>query len=249
VKLFLLSFVQGVAEFFPVSSSGHLAVLEHLFHIEESYALTIYLHLATLCAIICYLYSDIRESFADKAAVSKIILAFAVTIPVAVVMKRYVFVFSGNLSLVGICFFITAVFLFLSDRRKHTVSVVSFKTALIIGFIQGLAVLPGISRSGVTIAGAILLGVKPDSAFKFSFLLAIPTILGAGIYESGSIRHLLSGAELNVPYFLPFAVAFITGLFSLAIFKKFVQKKKLSFFSFYCCIIGMISLLIGGLKW
>ncbi|MDP8234183.1 MAG: undecaprenyl-diphosphate phosphatase [Candidatus Saelkia tenebricola] len=248
MKPFLLAFVQGVTEFLPVSSSGHLSILEHLFHIQGNYIFTVYLHIATTGAIIFYLHSDIRKLFTDITGVIKIILAFAITVLVAVFMKKYALIAFTNLNFIGICFFITAAFLFLSDRRREMMNEISFKSALIIGFVQGLAVLPGISRSGVTVAAAILLGVKPASAFKFSFLLAIPTILGAGIYEMGSISNLLAEFEFVTSYLLSFATAFIVGVISLMIFKKLIERKKLLFFALYCCIIGAISLLIGGLK-
>ncbi len=258
LHLLILSFVQGVTEFLPVSSSGHLAILGRLFNLKDSiFSLAVYLHLASLLAMITFFYRDIKNLFKDIKTIKKIVLALSITVLIAVVFEKFVRFYFENINYVALSFFITAVFLFWADKKKEKeaalktnsgFSILSLKGALLVGIAQGLAVLPGISRVGITIAVAIFMGLPREAAFRFSFLLAIPTIFGATIYESRDVLSGFINKESCLLQIVAFIITFITGLISLKILKKIVIIKKLSLFSFYCCIIGVIILLFGGLK-
>lgn len=246
--LLLLAFVQGASEFLPISSSGHLAILEALFKFGGlKYPFTIYLHLATLLAILCFFFFEIVSLFKEKRKILYLGTSFPATVVVALLLKKYVLDSFENFYLIGAYFFITAIFLFLSDFKRSSTQEINFSSAMLIGFLQGFAVLPGISRSGITIAGGILLGIKRELAFKFSFLLAIPTMISAGIYERAKIDYLLKVSP-STYLILSFLLAFSVGLMALKMLRKFLLQRRMSAFGIYCCIIGTVSLFLGGLR-
>jgi undecaprenyl-diphosphatase len=251
VKIYflLLALIQGLTEFLPVSSSGHLALFEKIFGItSQRLSLIIYLHLATLLAIIVYFWKEINTALKDKRYLFYIFVAFIFTVLVAFPFKNFILRFFVNGVYLGAAFIVTAVFLILTDKVNNiTASELKLSQVIIIGLAQGLAIIPGISRSGITIAAAVILGLNRDQAFKFSFLLAIPTLIAAGLYELKDISAFLNHTKFSI-YFLSFILTFIAGLASLHILRKFLINKKLSFFGFYCCIIGVMILLTGGLK-
>lgn len=248
MKFFILCIVQGIAEFLPISSSGHLAILGNFFNFGNlKFGFTIYLHLATLLAIIFYFFFDVIKLLKEKKELFHLLLGFITTVIVALLLKNSLLYFFDNYSLIGVSFLITAFSLFLSDLKKNPFRDITAEKALIIGLAQGLSVLPGISRSGLTIATGILLGVKREKAFRFSFLLAMPTIFSAALFEAKEIKLLFAQGNFS-SYIFFFIVTFLLGLFSLRLFSIFLTYKKLSIFGIYCCIIGIISLSIGGLK-
>lgn len=249
IYFLLLALIQGVTEFLPVSSSGHLVLVEKILGItSQRLSLIIYLHLATLLVIIVYFWKEINTALKDKRYLFYIFVAFIFTVFVVFPLKNLVVRFFDNDAYLGMAFIVTAAFLILTDKVNNiTASELKLFQIMIIGLAQGLAVIPGISRSGITIASAVLLGLNRDQAFKFSFLLAIPTLIAAGLYELKDISGFLNHTEFSI-CFLSFILTFITGLAALHILRKFLINKKLSFFGFYCCIIGVMILFTGGLK-
>jgi undecaprenyl-diphosphatase len=249
-NLLVLSFIQGVTEFLPISSSGHLLYLSRFLNWHsDSFSLILLLHLATLLAIVVYLFPNIKALFKDRDYIYKIFTALSATIVVAVVLRSSVLdIYKiDSLNLLGILFLINGLILFVPGFKVGRERGLNFRFAILIGSMQGLAVLPGISRSGITIAAALMLGLAKDQAFNFSFLLAIPTIIGAFLFEY--LRSELIFENLNIINgynLIYFFVTFIVGLLSLYLLKRTVFRKKLSFFGYYCCIIGLIVLFIGG---
>ena len=250
LDLLILSFVQGIAEFLPVSSSGHLLYLDHLLGLRiDRFNSVLWLHLATLLAIVVYFYPKIKVLLKDKDYLLKIFTAFFGTVLVALFLRRSVIYIYGveSLNILGLLFLINGIILFISGLRKSRDKKLTFKFAVLIGLMQGFSVFPGISRSGITIVVALLLGLTKDEAFKFSFLLAIPTIIGAVAYESLKSSwnsQVFNG--INISWIVYFIVTFIVGLLALSLLERMVFRKKLPFFGYYCCIIGLIVLFIGG---
>lgn len=269
----LLGILQGVTEFLPVSSSGHLAVAQNLFGLGEVPLLfDVFLHLATLCAVVIYFRRQIwlllcafgrwisRKPIADDAekanrmTVLAIILATVVTGVIGVFTAKFI----PDLSIKYVCagFLVTAVLLVLSSllqkmqEKTKDVAVesasascgISWKQALIIGLAQGVGTLPGISRSGSTISGALLSGVDRVKAGEFSFIVSIPAILGAFVLELKDIHHV--GASVGAePVIAGCAAAFAVGYISLVWLMRLIRKGKLEWFAAYLVPLGILGLI------
>ena len=251
----ILGIIQGLTEFLPVSSSGHLeigkAILGDTSIPEESLLFTVILHFATALSTIVIFRKDILEiikgflSFKwndDTKFVTKIVISM---IPAALVglffEEQLEQLFGGNILLVGCMLIVTAVLLFFADKAKNTNKNVSFKNAFIIGVSQAIAMLPGISRSGATISTSVLLGNDKTKAARFSFLMVVPLIFG-------KIAKDILGGDLNfenqniTALSAGFIAAFVAGLFACTWMIILVKKSKLSYFSIYCAIVGVIAI-------
>ena len=273
-----LGFIQGVTEFLPVSSSGHLALAQYFYQgLEDSdILLDILLHLGTLFVVFIYYRKDIiaicraalsfvglsssrnvfaterpehindEHAFLDRKMIPLIIVGTIPTGIIGVVLKSVIEDSFASLFVVGGALLVTGTMLFFADKVKgeHAKKTISYKDALIIGTVQGIAVFPGISRSGSTISVGIFLGIERTLAAKFSFILSIPAILGAVVLEGKDLLSLTQTPHL-VPYFLGTLVAFITGYFAIATLIKIVVKRKLSWFSGYCWLLGLGALVYG----
>ncbi len=246
---FLTGVLQGATEFLPVSSSGHLFLARNVFSLNFGTEYVVLLHLGTLIAVLLFFWKDIRDILVGlfkrdfkywKLALSLIVA----TIPAAIfglLFKDYIEQHMTNSVFVGICLFVTGVVVFLTDRVKTSkfgIEDIGIKLALIIGIFQAIAILPGISRSGFTLACALLLGIKREDAFKFSFLLSIPVILGGSIFE-------MSGGLQFFDGIVGFLSAACVGFLALFILKKLMQISQLKYFSFYCWIMGFIAIILG----
>ncbi len=269
-KAVILGIIQGLTEFLPVSSSGHLVIFQNFLKVQEpALFFDISVHFGTLCAVFIIFFKDIRLMISalykfcagfitGKKNSSEInedknlkfaFLIIAGSVPTAViglllhtVSER---LFSSIVS-AGCMLLLTGVILWSTKNIKENVFEIkrfSFFKAFFIGIVQGLAVIPGISRSGSTIASALHMGIDRENAAKFSFLLSIPAILGAQIL---SIKDILSGAVvLDAGIIIGTVTAFITGYFSLILLIKIVKKGRLYFFAPYCIVIGIIALVFG----
>jgi len=272
VEGILLGLLQGVAEFLPISSSGHLALAQELFDLDDVPLLfDIMLHLATLGAVLLFFRRKIwsllkvagrwlarhslPEDKADMRTIVALLLGTAVTGVFGIVLSDLVDDYSEKLICVG--FFITAGLLIFSDaveerRRKKLLEsgsdgLVTTRTGvrplqgLGIGLAQGIGVLPGISRSGSTIAGALLCGVDREQAGEFSFLLSIPAILGAFVLELDDLDTI--GDSVGVaPVVAGCVAAFVAGIFALSVLMKIVRKGKLEWFALYLIPAGILGL-------
>ena len=249
----VLGLVQGLTEFLPISSSGHLeiskVILGNDLSNKESLLFTIVLHTATAFSTIFFFRKDLWEIF-NELFEKKHNLSHNFSISIIISMIPAVFVglffeetinsmFDGNLILVGSMLYVTAILLFISDFLKLKRNEINFKNSFIIGLVQAVAILPGISRSGATIASAVIMGIDREKAARFSFIMVIPLILG-------SMAKSLLDNELNFENFdiislsLGFISAFITGLFACKWMILLVKKSKLYYFSIYCSSIGSI---------
>lgn len=248
----ILGALQGMTEFLPVSSSGHVAIAAQFFDIREnSLALVILLHLGTLLATLILLRADVVALAAEGIAALRqpsrlrstpagrslagILIATAITAVLGLALRDRAEVFAEDLRLVGYGLLLTAAFLVASGVARGTIVDVSWWQAAAIGVAQGVAVLPGISRSGVTIAVAMLLGVQGNAAFRFSFLLSMPAIAGAALLEAtGSEGFGALGAQAWVGG----VVALVTGYVSLVILRYVILVGRMWMFAIYLLPLG-----------
>jgi undecaprenyl-diphosphatase len=255
LEAIILGIIQGLTEFLPVSSSGHLelakAILGDTSVPEESLTFTVVLHFATALSTLVIFRKEIIEIFKGllqfqwndefKFSLKIIISMFPAVIVGLLFEKELESFFGGKILLVGCMLLLTALLLLLADKAKNTKKEVSFSNAVLIGISQAIAMLPGISRSGATISTSVLLGVDRTRAAKFSFLMVVPLIFG----KIG--KDLLSG-DLNfqssemIPISAGFIAAFLAGLLACKWMISLVKKSKLSYFSIYCAIVGSIAI-------
>lgn len=256
IDAIILGIVQGLTEFLPVSSSGHLelgkAILGDNSVPKESLLFTVVLHFATALSTIVIFRKDILhiikgilkfEWNEDMRFLVKIAVSM---IPATVIglffEEQLEQLFGGNIMLVGFMLIVTAVLLFLADRAKDTNKSVSFSNAFIIGISQAIAMLPGISRSGATISTSVLLGNDKTKAARFSFLMVVPLIFGkiAKDIFSGDITY---DSTNFTSLSIGFIAAFIAGLFACKWMIALVKQSKLTYFAIYCIIVGLIAII------
>ena len=252
----ILGIIQGLCEFLPVSSSGHLEIGKVILlkEIKEDLSFTLMVHAATVLSTMVVLHKDILDlikgSFSLKlneknTYLLKIIVSMIPVVIVGLFFKDQLeSLFTGNLVLVGSMLIITSLLLSFTYYFKRTEGNISFNKAIIIGIAQAVAVLPGISRSGSTIAMAIVLGIDKEKAAKFSFLMVLLPILGA------SCKELLDGGLdtnnlLTKEMLIGFLSAFISGIIACKFMLKIVKEGKLIYFGIYCALAGLTSLIIG----
>lgn len=256
LEAIILGLIQGLTEFLPVSSSGHLELAKAIFGDnslpEDSLIFTVVLHFATALSTIVVFRKEVLEiikglfqfTWNDEMIFSiKIIISM---IPATVVgllfEKELEAFFGGRILLVGFMLLITAVLLLLADRAKNTNKNVAYSTAFIIGISQAIAMLPGISRSGATISTSVLLGIDRTKAARFSFLMVVPLILGKVGKDILGGEISLENAQIGTMA-VGFAAAFISGLFACSWMITLVRKSKLSYFAIYCAIIGLLAII------
>ncbi len=256
LEALILGIIQGLTEFLPVSSSGHLEISKAIFGDsslpQESMFMTVMLHGATALSTIVIFRKEIMEiiqglfqfKWNNQTIFSlKIVLSMLPAAFVGVVFNDQIeSLFNGNIMLVGFMLLVTAGLLFLADRAKTTEKGVSYVNAVIIGVAQAIAILPGISRSGATISTSVLLGVDREKATRFSFLMVVPLILGKMAKDILSDEIILS-KDMMFPTIIGFIAAFITGLFACTWMIKIVRKSKLTYFAIYCFVVGLIVLI------
>ena len=255
----LLGLVQGLTEFLPVSSSGHLALFTALLGgemlPEENLLFTIVVHAATALATIVVFRKDIAELILgvfkkDTAAARHYVGKIGVSMLPAVVVGLFfedeiTALFGSNVALVGVLLCITALLLFLTDRTESKDRTISYAFALLIGFAQAIAILPGISRSGATIATALLIGAARPEAARFSFLMVIPLILGSmskTLVDNGSSVFVTVDA---MPLLIGFIAALLSGVLACTWMIAIVKRSKLSYFAAYCLVVGLTATIIS----
>ena len=259
-----LGLVQGLTEFLPVSSSGHLEIGQALLGTagEENLTFAIVVHAATVLSTLVILWKEVAQLFkgtftttqwnSDKKYVSMILVSMIPVFVVGMFFKEQVEnLFGSGLKLVGICLCITAVLLYfsewLSKRRSGEGHEVGYKDAIIIGLAQAVAVLPGLSRSGTTIATGLLCGVKKESVTKFSFLMVLIPILGEASLELLDVLtgELAVGSIGVVPLLVGFVAAFVSGCLACRFMINIVRRQKLIYFAIYCLCAGVFSIVYG----
>lgn len=264
IKILFLGVVQGLTEFLPVSSSGHLAFFQLLFDYTEPNMLSydIILHIATLFATLCFFRADIiciaRECFlgffSKEARASdgwrygwSVIVGTVVTVIIAFPLKKIVEFAITSPLFVACGLFFTAVILWLMQSISSSSNKVSMSKGILIGAAQGLAVLPGVSRSGLTIFSGMMSGLAPEAAFKFSFILSIPAIIGATLLEAVDM-YKLGNFSMPDGWIWGGVLAFAFGLLSLMLLRRFVLQKHWRGFSIYCFFVAGLVLLFNFLR-
>jgi len=261
LEALILGIVQGLTEFLPVSSSGHLEIGQALLGTsgEENLTFAVIVHAATVLSTLVVLWREVAQLFngtfttwrwnAEKDYVAKILVSMIPVFVVGMFFKEQVESFFGNgLLLVGICLLITALLLALSEwmqkKRQGAGHEVTYKDAIIIGIAQACAVLPGLSRSGTTIATGLLCGVKKESVAQFSFLMVLIPIMGEALLD---MLKVLSGTMSIgigiVPAVVGFVAAFVTGCLACRFMIEVVRRQRLVWFAVYCAIVGTFAIL------
>lgn len=255
IRAIILGIVQGLTEFLPVSSSGHLEIAKYIMQdvsvAEQSMLMTVVLHFATALSTIVIFRKEVMQiinglfQFERNEELDfslKIILSMIPAALVGVLFEEQIeALFDQQLLLVGLMLIVTGILLFLADRAQRTDKDVSYRDALIIGVSQAIAILPGISRSGATISTSVLLGIDREQAARFSFLMVVPLIFGK------IAKDLLDGdfvftSDQMLPLIAGFTAAFFTGLLACTWMIKLVKKSKLTYFSIYCFIVAAIAI-------
>ena len=258
IEAILLGIVQGLTEFLPVSSSGHIELGTVLLGIqsEDNLLFSVIVHCATALSTIVVFRKDIGEIFVGlftgqwndaKDYAAKILLSMLPVLVVGLLFKDQVEgFFGGKVMLVGLMLWVTGTLLTLTYYAKNQAGRVTYPKALIIGVAQAIAIMPGISRSGSTIATALLLNVEKGKAAKFSFLMVLGPIIGASLLElkdylEAPVAHAIS----TTPLVVGFLAAFVSGLLACQWMIAIVKRGKLIYFAIYCFIIGTIALLVS----
>jgi undecaprenyl-diphosphatase len=257
IEALILGILQGLTEFLPVSSSGHLELGKALFGIEaeNSLAFTVAVHGATVLSTIVVfrndLYTILRDLFRFRMNEStiytfKILFSMIPVLILGLFFKEEVeSLFTGNVVLVGAMLLVTAALLGSTYLRHRNSRSITFVDAFIIGIAQALAVMPGISRSGATISTGLLLGNKRESVTRFSFLMVLIPIIGANLKDIAGGEMVNEGSIGIVPLVVGFLAAFISGLFACRVMIGIVRRGNLVWFAVYCLIIGLIAIFAG----
>ncbi len=257
IEALILGIIQGLTEFLPVSSSGHLEITKVLLGDtavpEDSMLMTVVVHAATALSTIVVFRKDVVEilrgifqwqwnaemEFAIKIGIS-IIPAGIIGITLD---KQIESLFGNQVVLVGAMLIVTALLLFIADMAKTTDKGVTYWNALVIGVAQAVAILPGISRSGATISSSVMLGIDRTKAARFSFLMVVPLILAKMVMDiySGDVADSKLGAGVMITGFL---AAFVSGIIACAWMIRLVKRAKLKYFAFYCLAAGIAAILL-----
>ena len=274
VTSFLLGLVQGVAEFLPISSSGHLAIAQNLLGLEGAGSVPeffdVLLHLGTLIAVFAAYWKDICDmvveffrgigDLAHRSTPSPvpparrlILLIIVGTLPLFAVLpiRKSVQGLADNMVFVGAALIVTGFLLFLCDRVRRgrkTERSATWLDALLVGVGQAVATLPGVSRSGMTITAGCFVGYERRFAVRFSFLLSIPAVLGANILSlSDAVKAGINTAEVPM-YLVGVAVAAVTGYLCIRLLKYIADKGRFGAFAYYCWAAGVLTLVLQGIK-
>lgn len=268
-----MGLVQGLTEFLPVSSSGHLVIFGEILglQIDDGNAFAVLLHLATFISVCIVYYKDIieliKEFFLMIADICRgrfdfkrpyrrmLIMLIIATVPavvVGVIFKMFdIDAILSNLLMVGFMLLITAVLMFIVDRfNKNTFDALNAKysSAFAVGLAQACALMPGLSRSGSTITAARALGYKKEFAIKFSFLMSLPAILGAAVLEGAGLIGSGGFSVEIVPLAVGFIAAAVSGVLAIKFLINLLNKNKFYFFSVYCALAGAVSIVFGFIK-
>ncbi len=254
----LLGLVQGLTEFLPVSSSGHLEILNALLGSSESLdsdlAMVVLVHVGTALSILYVFRKDIWQILKDVFSLkwtdeSRLAIEILISMIPALIIglafeDQLESLFSGGIWMVGISLICTGLVLWVTPNIKDQKEPVGYKKAVLIGVAQAVAVLPGISRSGMTIAAALMLGVGKKEAARFSFLMVLPVILGKALLDIIGGEWAV-GSDQMVPVMTALVVSFFVGVIACTWMIKLVQNSSLRYFAIYCVVIGAIALGAG----
>jgi undecaprenyl-diphosphatase len=250
LEAIILGIVQGLTEFLPISSSGHLVLGQMILDIKlPGNGFEVVTHLGTLVSVLCVFWKEILSlilNITDKDTRKYIYYIILGTIP-AIIMgfgaRSYISQLFDSVQLVSVALIVTGLILFFSKKVKRNLLPIDGNKALLIGITQALAIIPGISRSGITICTGLALGMSGKNAAKFSFLLAIPAISGAGLLMTLDAQSDISIIPLT-SLIMAFLSSFIIGYICLKWLLDLLESGKFHFFGYYCFVIGLITLLL-----
>jgi len=251
VEILILSIIQGISEFLPVSSAAHLVLVSKYYEFtNQSLLIDICLHLGSLIAIIFYFRKDLFDFIKNKKFLTKILIGTIPIVPVGFILYQTELIYKlRNLEVIGWMSLIFGILLYISDRSKTTKKIsteFTIKSAIFIGIFQVLSLIPGVSRSGITITSGRFLGFDRFDSAKISFLLSIPTLFAASmlgiynIYEVGS-------AELNFLAIIAVLFSFMFSYFTISFFLNFIKKFSLNVFIIYRIILSVFILVVAYL--
>lgn len=251
LQAIILGIVQGITEWLPVSSSGHLVIFEYFFGLKQPLLFDIMLHIGSLFVVLFFFRKEIIELILgvlkwEKEKLMILLMIIIASIPIAFVgffFKDFIESIFKDLRTVGFALLFTAAVLFFSKYPSKKDNKLSLWSAFVIGLFQSIAILPGVSRSGSTISSGMMLGIKKDDVARFSFLIFIPTILGALVLNINDVTEFTD----PIPVITGTIISTIAGYFSLKLLMNIIKKDKFSWFSVYCLLLGFIVLGIAYL--
>lgn len=267
IKYIIVALVQGIGEILPISSSGHMVIIQSILGLESSdLTFEIFLHFASLIAIVAFFYKKLwlmiksfityifkKESRTDEEIKHNFMLCIYLviaTIPaglVGLLFEDLIGEYLSSMWIVGCFLLLTSAMLYMITKinRNRDIKEMNWFDALIIGLFQCIGVLPGVSRSGSCIVGGSSRKINQSDAAEFAFIMAIPIMLGSAVFELGEIKTALQNKDLLIPYLIAFLVTLVITYVALKFFLKFVRKQKLTTFSIYCLIMGITSIILG----
>ena len=279
LQAILLGLIQGLTEFLPVSSSGHLAIFQYIFEVNTDTGMLfeVMLHLGTLAAVCIVFFKDIKKLVIEGIGIlidfianvklrfgrgegkkrrivtnayrKFVLLIMVTTIPtgiIGIVLNNYMDAATSSLLVPGMCLIVNAIILLIVGSMpggKKKVKRARYKDAALIGVAQGLAVLPGISRSGSTISACLGLRFDRNFAVKYSFIASMPAIIGANLLELRHLGDALASGDNFLYYIIGMVVAGVVGYICIRVMMYVVSEKKFNYFAYYCAIVGVISLI------
>jgi len=254
IETLILAIIQGITEWLPISSSGHLVLVQQFLGLNVPVLFDVILHVGTLFVVLWAFWKDVTKILSAVARLDfkteegKLALYIVVgSIPTAIIGFLFQDTFESffsNLFAVGLAFLITGSLLYLSKLQKNKNRTINYLDALLIGTTQGIALIPGVSRSGATISTGLLLRVKREKAYQYSFLLYIPAVIGATLAEGAKEWKNMATADINAAsIFLGLIVTVVVGYIFLKLLFKIVVKEKFHLFAYYCWLIGLIIIL------
>jgi len=256
IQTIILGLIQGLAEWLPISSTAHLKIAEHFLGLTATPLFNITLHVGTLVVVVFYFRRDVGRILLAlvhldfKSEYGQLIpLILTATVPTGVVGLLYVVFLEDTVQtmlVVGITFLIGAAIVYSSRIGKENTDSITFKMALMMGLAQGFAIFPGLSRSGVTISTGLLLGLKRDKAFKFSFLLSIPAIIGDLLVEVYKQYGQFAAQGIgSTELLIGVAVAIVAGYVAIKLVSKIVATKRFHYFAIYTCLLGAALIILS----
>ena len=251
-EVLILAIIQGITEFLPISSSSHLILISNYINFnDQNLSIDVSLHIGSFLAVITYFYKDIINFFRDKKLFYKILLSSFPVMVIGYILVKYNFIDTlRNIELIAWTTIIFGILLYIADKFKIEKKIendLSYKSAIFIGFFQVLSLIPGVSRSGITITAARLLKFERYDSAKISFLLSIPTLGGVSIF---GLNNLISSESLEFSFLnlLSITLSFIFSLITIKFFLSFIKKFSLKIFVIYRIFLGLILLYLSYLQ-
>ena len=252
IEVLVLAIIQGVTEFLPISSSSHLILISNYINFNnQNLSIDVSLHIGSFLAVITYFFKDIINFFRDKKLFYKILLSSFPVMVIGYILVKYNFIDTlRNIELIAWTTIIFGILLYIADKFKIEKKIendLSYKSAIFIGFFQVLSLIPGVSRSGITITAARLLKFERYDSAKISFLLSIPTLGGVSIF---GLNNLINSESLEFSFLnlLSITLSFIFSLITIKFFLSFIQKFSLKIFVIYRIFLGLILLYLSYLQ-